>query len=103
MKFNERFNNTLVLRNIKKLEVADSCNVSKSTVTRWSNGRNVPNSNQLLTISNLLNVSPEYLLGTTDDIGLDYREILIIKIMHLDPINQKRVYDFIKGLENLNN
>ena len=98
MNFRERFNNTLELRAIRKRDIAKECGVSKSTVTRWSKGKNVPNSNQLLLISNYMNVNPDYLLGTTDDIALDYREILIIKILHLDPLNQKRVFDYINTL-----
>jgi len=98
MVFKERFNKALELRDIRKLDIARECNVSKSTVTRWVKGKNVPNSNQLLTISNYLNVSPDYLLGNSDETTWDYREILIIKIMHLDPFKQKKVYDFIESL-----
>lgn len=98
MEFKERLKYIISLRNVRQLDIARECLVSKSTVTRWVKGLNVPNSKQLLRISKYLNVSLDYLLGNTNEVTEDYREILITKILHLDPFNQKRVYDFIERL-----
>lgn len=100
MEFKDRLKYLTSLRNVRQLDIARECHVSKSTVTRWVKGKNIPNSKQLLLMSKFLNVSLDYLLGNTNEVTEDYREIIITQILHLDPFNQKRVYDFIKSLQN---
>lgn len=100
MEFKDRFKYLVKLRNVRQKDIARECCVSKATVTRWAKGLNIPNSRQLLYMSKYLNVSLDYLLGNTNEVTEDYREILITQILHLDPFDQKRVYDFIKNLHN---
>lgn len=100
MEFKDRLKYLISLRNVKQKNIATECFVSKATVTRWVKGLNIPNSRQLLYLSRYLNVSLDYLLGNTDEVTEDYREIIITSILHMDPFTQKRVYDFIKDINN---
>lgn len=98
MEFKDRLKYLISLRSVKQKDIAKECYVSKATVTRWVKGLNIPNSKQLLLLSKFLNVSLDYLLGNTNEVTEDYREIIITSILHMDPFNQKRVYDFIKDI-----
>ena len=52
---------------MKQSELAEKLKVDVSTISRWENNKNVPNSNTLAQIANVLNTSPEFLLGTNPD------------------------------------
>lgn len=48
-------------------EVADHIGVHVNAVSRWENGEAEPNGTNLINLSKLYGVAPEYLLGQTDD------------------------------------
>ena len=66
-----RINSALALRNIKQKELAKHLEVSDNTVSYFVGGSRAPNMEQLIKISNYLNVSTDYLLGLTDVASTD--------------------------------
>lgn len=57
-------------RNLKQSEVAERVGVANSTYANWEQGSNRPNTDQLVSLCHVLNVSADVLLGIDDqDIG----------------------------------
>ena len=50
----------------KSVDVAKGTGISPSVLSRYLSGRNKPSSDNILTISQYLNVSPEWLLSSSD-------------------------------------
>ena len=62
----------LELRNEKGLsqrELARIMNVSQGTYNNWENANTQPSIEQLISLANFFEVSVDYLIGRTDDIG----------------------------------
>lgn len=60
-----RINAALALRNVKQKELAKEIGVKDNVVSYWCNGSRIPNTEQIIQISNVLDVSTDYLLGKT--------------------------------------
>lgn len=56
---------------IRQSELADMLNVDVSTISRWENGKNVPNGDTLQRIAQALHTSAAFLLGETDNSSPD--------------------------------
>lgn len=65
-KIGQRINEALALRNEKQKELAQVLNVTDNTVSYFCGGSRIPNIEQIITISQYLNVSSDYLLGLSD-------------------------------------
>jgi len=53
----------------RKLRAKDVCNatgITAGSITDWKSGRSVPSSDNLVTLSNYLDVSVNYLMGTEE-------------------------------------
>ena len=50
-------------RNMSQLKLASAIGVSRSTVAMWENGSSQPDNSMLIKLSELFNVSVDYLLG----------------------------------------
>lgn len=64
--FWENFIKLCTENNTKPNPVAAKLGISSGSVTNWKNGT-MPNSATLMKIANYFNVSPDYLLGRTDE------------------------------------
>ena len=54
---------------LTRTQLAAELDITETTVTRWEQGRNKPGISQLLGLSRVLQVSPEYLLGADEPNG----------------------------------
>lgn len=64
--FTERFNEIVKTNNINLTELARFCNISKSNISNWRKGTNVPSLVVFKQVCIYLNVSADYLLGLTE-------------------------------------
>lgn len=63
-------------------ELAERCDVSRQSVSKWESGASIPDMNKVLILSNLFNVTTDYLLKDTyeNEYGnLDEEELEIVK------------------------
>jgi len=63
MLIGKRLRETRIVKNISQQELANQIGVSKVSVCGYENGNRLPNLNNLLKIANVLDVTPNYLLG----------------------------------------
>lgn len=56
-------------------EFADMLCVNTSTVSRWENDKNIPNSNMLKKIAEVLNTTASFLLGESDNSATDFHNL----------------------------
>lgn len=66
MKFSERLKQTRIKHGFTQDEFAKKLNISASSISLYENGDREPSLATLKTISEILNVSTDYLLGLTD-------------------------------------
>ncbi len=98
----------LELRNEKGLsqrELARIMNVSQGTYNNWENANTQPSIEQLISLANFFEVSVDYLIGRTDDMGnavqprnqsLDYAGKLINSV---DTETQNAIITILKKLQ----
>lgn len=65
-KIGQRINAALAERNVKQKELAKHLGIQDNTVSYWCKGERTPNTEQIINISELLNVSADYLLGLSE-------------------------------------
>ena len=65
-KFPEKLRQAIHDKGCKSADVAKSTGISPSILSRYLSGRNKPRSDNILAISHYLNVSPEWLLSSSD-------------------------------------
>ena len=61
--FSDRLKEALRLKHISQKELSDRTGISKSNITHYINGRNMPKREYLLNIANVLEVNFMWLLG----------------------------------------
>ena len=64
--FPEKLRQAMHEKRCKSADVAKDTGISPSVLSRYLSGRNKPSSDNILTISQYLNVSPEWLLSSSD-------------------------------------
>ena len=64
--FPKNLRQTMHEKRCKSADVAKATGVSPSVLSRYLSGRNKPSSDNIITISHYLNVSPEWLLSSSD-------------------------------------
>ena len=64
--FPENLRQAMHDKRCKSADVAKGTGISPSVLSRYLSGRNKPSSNNILTISQYLNVTPEWLLSSSD-------------------------------------
>lgn len=62
----QRINEALAFRNVKQKELAKKVGVKDNVVSYWCSGTRIPNVQQIIQISKILNVSADYLLGSSE-------------------------------------
>ena len=66
--FSERVDELIFDKNLKAVEFAKLCGISKSTVYEYLSGRKMPTLKNLIKIAEFFNVSTDYLLGLEKDV-----------------------------------
>ena len=61
-----RLNRELGKKGINQKELADALNIPSTTVSSFCSGKRTPNTQQIIEISNFLDISADYLLGLYD-------------------------------------
>lgn len=79
MNFSEKLKQLRILNNYTQYDIAEICNVTRSAVSNWENGRRFPESTVLQILSKIYNVSIDDLLG---DDELKYNSLELRK----DPV-----------------
>lgn len=64
--FSKRLRELMLEKNISSADLSRMLNVNKSTVSFWVNAKTFPDQNNIDCISNILQVSSDYLLGRTN-------------------------------------
>ena len=64
--FPEKLRQAMHDKGCKSADVAKGTGISPSVISRYLSGRNKPSSDNILTISQYLNVTPEWLLSSSD-------------------------------------
>lgn len=61
----------LIINKMKKIELAEKLNISTSVISQWKNEKRNPTIQQIIEISNIFNISTDYLLKSkTDEIDI---------------------------------
>lgn len=56
-------------KNLTQKEVADAINTSRTNIGRWEKGLNEPSASFVVQLADFFEVSTDYLLGRSDDLG----------------------------------
>lgn len=68
----QRINIALASKNIKQKELAEKLSVSDNTISYFVSGKRTPNTEQIIKISQILDVSTDYLLGRSENLSSDF-------------------------------
>ena len=94
--FPENLRQAMHEKRCKSADVAKATGISPSVLSRYLSGRNKPSSDNILAISQYLNVSPEWLLSSSDAPESIQRSQVISSVT--DPL-LKQIEDKIKIIE----
>ena len=68
MKFKEKLKQLRIQHNLKQIDIAELCNVTRSAVSNWENGRRFPGIESVTVLAKFFNITVEELLGTDQTI-----------------------------------
>lgn len=66
-KFSQQLLSLRNMHNISQDKLAEQLFISRQTISKWETGETVPDLNNLIKLSNIFNVSLEYLVFETDN------------------------------------
>lgn len=91
MALGDRIKELRQMRNMTQEEIAESCNVSTSTVSRWEGNRSTPIQKHILMLASALQVD-ENSFFVTPDVTLPENIIIeeVIQVMKQMPIEEQR-------------
>ena len=104
--FTERFDELLKETNTTKSRVAASTGIPLETICNWFNRGSQPTADKLVKIADFFEVSVDYLLGRTSDIGIveinceltEEQEELLKIFNKMSPQQRYTLIGFAKGL-----
>ena len=109
----ERYKKLLDEKNLKNADVSRGANVSNMTLSDWKNGKTIPKTDTLKKISEFLEVSVDYLLGSenyqidnkthTWDFVIDNKDMKILVEAMSDKDNADRLIAYAKKLIEIKN
>ena len=67
MTISQRIFEIMEIKNLKQSDLANYVGVASSSVTDWKKKGSIPSADKIIKISEFLSVTPEYLLGMTDE------------------------------------
>lgn len=95
-----RINGELGKKGISQKELADALNIPSTTVSSFCSGKRTPNTQQIIEISNFLDISADYLLGISDFSPKDdFDGTKICKKLNIS----EETYNAIKDLRSIDN
>lgn len=53
-------------QNISQIELAEKCMVKQSCISKWERGATLPDAEMIIKLTQIFNVSADYLLGIKD-------------------------------------
>lgn len=77
MDFQNRLQGLRKERNLSQIQLAEMLNVSRQTLSKWETGAAMPDTTNLIVLSQIFHVSTDYLLGLSDSkscVATDIRE-----------------------------
>ena len=66
MNLNQKITQLRNDNNWSQEELAEKLNVSRQSVSKWESGQSKPDLDKIVVLSNIFDVSTDYLLGRTD-------------------------------------
>ena len=104
--FTQRFNELLRETNTTKAKVAANTGIPLETICNWFNRGSQPTADKLVKIADFFEVSVDYLLGRTSDIGIveinceltAEQEELLKLLSNMTPNQRNTLMGFAKGL-----
>ena len=88
-----RINTALAAANLKQKDLAKELDVTDNTVSYWCNGTRTPNTDQIIQIARVLNISSDYLLGLSDAATTDVNIKNICDYTGLSTKAIEQIYD----------
>lgn len=102
--FKDRLREALDKNNMKAIELAERLHISRGTVSEYLSGKKKPKADRLITISKILGVNEEWLLGydvpmERSVITADEADEILKDIRSLSPDHQRIVLSLLKTLK----
>ena len=91
--FGDMIKNLRQSRGLNQVQLADSLNVSKQTVSNWENNNILPSIEMLVKISQFFSVSTDYLLELDSRSYIEVTGLTDIQLAHV-----RQIIDDIKGI-----
>lgn len=91
--FGDMIKNLRQSRGLNQVQVADSLNVSKQTVSNWENNNILPSIEMLVKISQFFSVSTDYLLELDSRSYIEVTGLTDVQLAHV-----RQIIDDIKGI-----
>ena len=91
--FGDMIKNLRQSRSLNQVQLADSLNVSKQTVSNWENNNILPSIEMLVKISQFFSVSTDYLLELDGRSYIEVTDLTDVQLAHI-----RQIIDDIKGI-----
>ena len=91
--FGDMIKNLRQSRSLNQVQLADSLNVSKQTVSNWENNNILPSIEMLVKISQFFSVSTDYLLELDSRSYIEVTGLTDVQLVHV-----RQIIDDIKGI-----
>ena len=91
--FGDMIKNLRQSRSLNQVQLADSLNVSKQTVSNWENNNILPSIEMLVKISQFFSVSTDYLLELDSRSYIEVTGLTDVQLSHV-----RQIIDDIKGI-----
>ena len=91
--FGDMIKNLRQARSLNQVQLADSLNVSKQTVSNWENNNILPSIEMLVKISQFFSVSTDYLLELDSRSYIEVTGLTDVQLAHV-----RHIIDDIKGI-----
>lgn len=91
--FGDMIKNLRQSRGLNQVQLADSLNVSKQTVSNWENNNILPSIEMLVKISQFFSVSTDYLLELDSRSYIEVTGLTDVQLVHV-----RQIIDDIKGI-----
>ncbi|MEY8378313.1 helix-turn-helix transcriptional regulator [Lachnospiraceae bacterium 56-18] len=91
--FGDMIKNLRQARSLNQVQLADSLNVSKQTVSNWENNNILPSIEMLVKISQFFSVSTDYLLELDSRSYIEVTGLTDVQLAHV-----RQIIDDIRGI-----
>lgn len=91
--FGDMIKNLRQSRGLNQVQLADSLNVSKQTVSNWENNNILPSIEMLVKISQFFSVSTDYLLELDSRSYIEVTGLTDVQLAHV-----RQIIDDIRGI-----